>query len=160
MSTTSTMSYGGHPENQNWAQPGFQPPARSMSYGNIESMSQQFANPGLGIQSPDYPRRTSPYPYPTTIDTNHSNMHVTSLGSNAPAPLSAPILPNHHYNNYPPPWSSYNGGQTSAHDMPMPSRTLSGQWYGESGHLSQVQEEGVSPMAYSQHGVPQFYSGP
>ena len=152
------MSYGGHPENHNWAQPGFQPPTRSMSYGNIEGMPQQFSNSGLGIQPSEYPRRTSPYPYPTTIDTNHSNMHTTSLGPNAPAPLSAPIVPNHQY-NYPPPWNSYGGGQTSAHDMPLPSRTLSGQWYGEPGHLHQVQEESVSPMAYSHHGVPQFYSG-
>ncbi|KAF2689346.1 hypothetical protein K458DRAFT_439698 [Lentithecium fluviatile CBS 122367] len=159
MSTTSTMSYGAHPESHNWAPSNFQTPTRSMSYGNIEGLPQQYQNAGLGIQPPDYPRRTSPYPYPTTIDTNHNNMSSTSLGPQTPAPLSAPILPNHHY-NYPPPWNPYSGGQTSAHDMPLPSRTMSGQWYGEPGQLGQVQEESVSPMAYTHHGVPQFYSGP
>lgn len=159
ISSTSTMSYGPPSENQHWPQPGFQPPVRSMSYGNIEGLPQQYANAGLGIQTADFPRRPSPYPYPTTIDTTNTSLHTSSLGSATPGPLSAPILPNHHY-NYAPPWNPYSGGQTSAHDMPLPGRTLSGQWYGEPGPLSQVQEEGVPPMAFPGQGVSQFFSGP
>lgn len=49
--TSSTMSYG-HPESHTWGQqPGFQPPpTRSMSYGNIEGLPQQYPGQGLGIQ--------------------------------------------------------------------------------------------------------------
>ncbi|KAF1962845.1 hypothetical protein CC80DRAFT_98844 [Byssothecium circinans] len=141
MSSTSTMSYGNHPENHNWPpQPNFQPPTRSMSYGNIEGLPQQFPGHGLG-----------------TIDTNPSITHTT-LGSNSTAPLSAPIISNHQY-NYPPPWHSYDSGSAPVLDMPVPNRTMSGQWFGESGHLDQVQEEGAPPVTYSHHGLSEFYTG-
>lgn len=156
MSTTSNMSYGGHPENHGWPQPNFQPPTRSMSYGNIEGLPQQYSAQGLGIQQ-DYPRRTSPYPYPT-IDTNPSTIHSGATAGNSSAPLSAPILPNHQY-SYPPPWNPYGGMQNQAAEMPMPGRSMSAQWYSEPGQLDQVQEEGAPPMTYTHHGMSQFYSG-
>ncbi|CAI6261138.1 unnamed protein product [Periconia digitata] len=157
MSATSAMSYGGHPETPNWSsQQSFQPPSRSMSYGNIEGLPQQFPNQGLGLQphqpQHDFSRRTSPYPYTVSIDTNPSTIHTT-LGSNSTGPLSAPIIQNHQY-TYPPPWQAYGN------EMPMSSRSMSGQWFGDSGPLDQVQEEGA-PMAYNHHpGLQQLYSGP
>jgi hypothetical protein len=157
MSSTSNMSYGGHPDNHQWSQPNMPPPTRSMSYGHIEGLPQQFSNTGLGIQQQEYPRRTSPYPYPSTIDTNPATLHSTSLGSSTAAPLSAPIVPNHQY-NYPPAWSPY--GVQNGPDMPMPGRSMSAQWYNESGHLDQVQEEGAPPVTYGHHPMQQFYSGP
>ncbi|KAF2257128.1 hypothetical protein BU26DRAFT_36586 [Trematosphaeria pertusa] len=163
MSTSSTMSYGGQPDSHNWGAPGFQPPTRSMSYGNIEGIPQQYSNPGLGIQQHDYPRRTSPYPYPSTIDTSPSTLRSSSIGGHTSAPLSAPILPNQQY-SYPTPWNPYGGGPAPApapgHEMPAPSRSMSGQWYHEPGQLDQVQEEGGPPISYSHHGIQQFYSGP
>ncbi|KAJ8112492.1 hypothetical protein OPT61_g5152 [Boeremia exigua] len=154
MSTSSTMSYG-HPESHAWGQHSFQqPPTRSMSYGNIEGMSQQYASHGLGIQQ-DFGRRTSPYPYPTTIDTSQPTLHTTTIGGSTSGPLSAPVLQSHQF--YPPAWNSYEHNQVSP--MQMPGRSMSAQWYAEPGHLDQVQEESGPPMAYSQHGVPQYYSG-
>ncbi|KAF2873075.1 hypothetical protein BDV95DRAFT_490388 [Massariosphaeria phaeospora] len=158
MSTTSNLSYGAHQENPSWGQPNIQPPTRSMSYGNIEGLPPQYPGQGLGIQPHDYPRRTSPYPYPTTIDTSPSTLHSTTLGSSSSAPLSAPILPNQQY-TYPPTWGPYGGIQTPTNDMPMSGRSMSGQWYAEPGHLDQVQEEGAPPVSYSHHGLQQFYSG-
>ncbi|KAF2465878.1 uncharacterized protein BDR25DRAFT_80582 [Lindgomyces ingoldianus] len=158
MSTTSNMSYGGQHDNHSWAQPNLQPPTRSMSYGNIEGIPNQYPGSGLGIQQHDYPRRTSPYPYPTTIDTNTAIMHTTTLGDSSSAPLSAPILPNHQY-SYPQTWTPYGGLQNPTPDMPLPSRSMSAQWYGEPGHLDQVQEEGGPSMAYGHHNMQQFYSG-
>ncbi|PVI05996.1 hypothetical protein DM02DRAFT_56482 [Periconia macrospinosa] len=155
MSTPSTMSYGGHPEPQNWSsQQNFQPPVRSMSYGNIEGLPQQFPNQGLGLQHQpqqqhDFSRRTSPYPYAVSIDTNPSTIHTT-LGSNTAGPLSAPIIPNHQY-TYPPPWQAYGSGIAPVNEMPMSGRSMSGQWFGESGPLDQVQEEGALPVGYSLH---------
>ncbi|ORX97869.1 hypothetical protein BCR34DRAFT_496558 [Clohesyomyces aquaticus] len=159
MSTTSNMSYGGQHDSHNWAPSNLQPPTRSMSYGNIEGVAQQYSSAGLGIQNHDYPRRTSPYPYPTSIDTNPSTMHTTTMGGATSAPLSAPILPNHQY-GYPQPWTPYGGIHNSPHEMALPGRSMSGQWYGEPGQLDQVQEEAGPPMAYSHPGVQQFYSGP
>jgi len=154
MSTSSTMSYG-HQDGHWSQQPSFQPPARSMSYGNIEGLPQQYPGQGLGIQHENY-RRTSPYPYPATIDTNPATVHATTLGSSSSAPLSAPVVPNHSY--YPPTWSSYD--PMSNHGPPMPSgRSMSAQWYAEPGHLDRVQEEATPPMAYTQQALPQFYSG-
>jgi hypothetical protein len=127
-----------------------------MSYGNIEGIPQQYPGHGLGIQH-DYPRRTSPYPYPTTIDTNPSIAHATTLGSSSSAPLSAPIVPNHSY--YPPTWNSYDNMPHHGTPMPMPGRSMSAQWYAEPGHLDRVQEEATPPLAYNHQGLPQFYSG-
>ncbi|KAF2635031.1 hypothetical protein P280DRAFT_203222 [Massarina eburnea CBS 473.64] len=159
MSSTSTMSYGAHPDGHNWPPPpNFQPPTRSMSYGNIEGLPQQFPGQNLGVQQHDYPRRTSPYPYPCTIDTDPSILHTT-LGSSSSAPLSAPIVSTHQY-TYAPPWLPYSNGHTPGHDMPVPNRTMSGQWFGEPGHLDQVQEESAPPVGYSDHGLPEYYSGP
>lgn len=156
MSTSSTMSYG-HPEGHAWGpQPPFQPPpTRSMSYGNIEGLPQQYHGQGLGIQQ-DFGRRTSPYPYPTSIDTNQPIVHTTTMGGSTSGPLSAPVLQSHQF--YPPAWNAYQQNQMSP--MHIPSRSISAQWYAEPGHLGQVQEEGAPPMAYTQHGVPQYYSGP
>lgn len=156
MSTSSTLSYG-HPENHAWGgQSAFQqPPTRSMSYGNIEGLPPQYPNSGLGIQHQDFARRNSPYPYPTSIDTNQPALHTTTMGGSTSGPLSAPVLQSHQF--YPPAWNSYEQNQMSP--MQMSGRSMSGQWYAESGHLDQVQEEGGPPMAYSQHGVPQYYSG-
>ncbi|KAF1941951.1 hypothetical protein EJ02DRAFT_185427 [Clathrospora elynae] len=156
MSTSSTMSYG-HQDGHWGQQPPFQPPTRSMSYGNIEGISHQYPGQGLGIQH-DYPRRTSPYPYPTTIDTNTSTIHATTLGGGSTsAPLSAPIVPNHSY--YPPTWTSYDGVPNHGPPMPVSGRSMSAQWYAEPGHLDRVQEEATPPMAYNHNGLPQFYSG-
>lgn len=155
MSTSSTMSYG--QQDGHWGQqPPFQPPARSMSYGNIEGLPQQYPGQGLGIQH-DYPRRTSPYPYPTSIDTNVATVHATTIGGATAAPLSAPIIPNHSY--YPPSWNSYDPVPSHGPPMPMSGRSMSGQWYAETGHLDRVQEEGAPPMTYNHNGIPQFYSG-
>lgn len=153
--TSSTMSYG-HPESHTWGQqPGFQPPpTRSMSYGNIEGLPQQYPGQGLGIQQ-DFGRRTSSYPYPTTIDTSQPPSHPATMGGSTSGPLSAPVLQSHQF--YPPAWNSYEHNQMSP--MQAPGRSMSGQWYAEPGHLDQVQEEGGPPIAYSQHGVPQYYSG-
>ncbi|KAF1852147.1 uncharacterized protein K460DRAFT_271568 [Cucurbitaria berberidis CBS 394.84] len=154
MSTSSTMSYG-HQDGHWGQQPPFQPPTRSMSYGNIEGASQQYPGHGLGIQH-EFPRRTSPYPYPASIDTNPATVHATTLGASTAAPLSAPIVPNQPY--YPPSWNSYEpvpGGPP----MSMPGRSMSAQWYPEPGHLDRVQEEGAPPMAYNHNGMQQFYSG-
>lgn len=148
MSTSSTMSYG-HPENHAWSQqPPFQPPpTRSMSYGNIEGLQPQYSNHGLGIQQQDFARRTSPYPYPTSIDTSQPTLHTTTMGGSTSGPLSAPVLQSNQF--YPPAWNSYDQNQVSP--MQISSRSMSGQWYAEPGHLDQVQEEGGPPMAYSQH---------
>jgi hypothetical protein len=155
MSTSSTMSYG-HQEAHWGQQPSFQPPSRSMSYGNIEGLPQQYPGQGLGIQHENY-RRTSPYPYPTTIDTNPSTIHATTIGASTAAPLSAPVVPNHSY--YPAPWSSYDAMPNRGPPMPTAGRSMSVQWYGEPGHLDRVQEEVTPPMAYHHQGLPQFYSG-
>ena len=159
LSTNSTLSYG-H-QDSNWGQqapfqPPFQPPTRSMSYGNIEGVPQPYPGQGLGIQH-DYSRRTSPYPYPTSIDTNQPTLHTTTLGSSTSAPLSAPIVPSHAY--YPPTWNSYDPGSNQGTPIPMTGRSMSAQWYAEPGHLDRVQEEGVPPLAYNQQGMPQFFSG-
>lgn len=155
MSTSSTMSYS-HQDSHWGHQPPFQPPTRSMSYGNIEGLPQQYPGQGLGIHH-DFPRRTSPYPYPTSIDTNPGSANATTLGGSTSAPLSAPIIPNHQY--YPPTWNSYDAASNQAPPVPMPGRSMSAQWYAESGHLDRVQEEGAPPMAYNHHGMQQFYSG-
>lgn len=150
MSTSSTMSYG-H-QDGHWAQqPAFQPPSRSMSYGNIEGL-QQYPGQGLGIQNENF-RRTSPYPYPTTIDTNSTVHATTTLGSSGP--LSAPVAPNNSY--YPPAWSSYD--TMPNHGLPLPStgRSMSAHWFAEPGHLNRVQEEVTPAMAFNQQGLPQFY---
>jgi hypothetical protein len=155
MSTSSTMSYG-HPESNPWGQhPSFQPPpTRSMSYGNIEGIPQQYSSQGLGIQQ-DFGRRTSPYPYPSSIDTSQPASHTTTMGGLTSGPLSAPVLQSHQF--YPPAWNSYEQNQMSP--MQIPGRSMSAQWYTEPGHLDQVQEEGGPPLTYNQHGVPQYYSG-
>ncbi|KAH4216220.1 hypothetical protein HBH98_112350 [Parastagonospora nodorum] len=153
MSTSSTMSYG-HPENHSWGQqPPFQPPTRSMSYGIIEGISQPYSGQGLGIQQhQDFPRRTSPYPYPSSIDTNTA----TTVGGSTSAPLSAPVAQNQFY---PPGFNMYDGMQPQGGPMQMPGRSMSVQWYSEPSHLDRVQEEGVPPVAYSQHGMQHYYSG-
>jgi hypothetical protein len=156
MSSASNMSYGGPHEPSGWASTGMPPPTRSMSYGNIEGLPQHYANHGLGIHHPEHPRRTSPYPYPTTIDTNHSSIPITTLGSTTPAPLSAPVIPNQQY-GYSQPWNHPIGGLPHQHDAP--GRSMSAQWYGEPGHLHQVQEESSSPTSYAHHGMQQYYSG-
>lgn len=157
MSTSSTMSYG-HSENHPWApQPSFQPPARSMSYGNIEGLSHPYSGQGLGIQHHDFSRRTSPYPYPTTIDTSAATTHATTVGSSTVAPLSAPIVTNQYY---PPAWNSYDGGQNQGPPMQMPGRSMSVQWYSEQGQLGRVQEEGAPPVSFTPQGMQQYYSGP
>lgn len=154
MSTSSTMSYG-H-QDSHWGQhPPFQAPARSMSYGNIEGLQQQYPGHGLGIQH-EYPRRTSPYPYPTTIDTTPATIHSTTIGGSTSAPLSAPIVPNHSF--YPPTWNSYDTLPSQGPPMPISGRSMSAQWYAEPGHLDRVQEEGAVPLAYNHHGISQFYS--
>jgi hypothetical protein len=151
LSTSSTISYG-H-QDGHWAQQHtFQPPARSMSYGNIEGVPHQYPGQGLSIQH-DYPRRTSPYPYPTTIDTSSSTVNTTTLGGSTSAPLSAP----HSY--YPPAWPSYDSLPSHGPPISSTGRSMSAQWYAEPGHLDRVQEEGTSPMAYNHSGLPQFYSG-
>jgi len=154
MSTSSTMSYG-HQDGHWGQQPPFQPPTRSMSYGNIDSLPQQYPGQGLGIQHEHY-RRTSPFPYPTTIDTNPSTVHATTLGGSTSAPLSAPVVPNHSY--YPPTWSSYDAMPNHGPPMSSVARSMSAQWYTEPGQLDRVQEEATPPMAYN-HALPQFYSG-
>ncbi|KAJ4297498.1 hypothetical protein N0V90_005390 [Kalmusia sp. IMI 367209] len=154
MSTSSTMSYSNHQDNPNWVPQNFQPPSRSMSYGNIEGLPQQFQNHSIGAPPHEY-RRTAPYPYPTTIDTSSSVIHSTTLGPNTSAPLSAPIVTGNPY-HYPPPWNPYAGGQNPGHDGHLQSRPIGGQWYAEPGHLGQVQEEGAPPMTYNHHGMPHY----
>ncbi|KAH8730452.1 hypothetical protein GQ44DRAFT_443273 [Phaeosphaeriaceae sp. PMI808] len=157
MSTSSTMSYG-HPDNHSWgAQAPFQPPGRTMSYSHIEGLTTQYPPQGLGIQNHDFHRRTSPYPFPTSIDTSSSSIHPTTVGGSTSAPLSAPIVPNQYY---PPTWSSFEGIPPQGPQMQMPGRSMSVQWYGEGGHLDRVQEEGAPPVGYNQHGLQQYYSGP
>lgn len=157
MSTSSTMSYG-HGDGHPWgAQPPFQPPARSMSYGNIEGLSQPYPGQGLGIQQHDFSRRTSPYPYPTTIDTSAATTHATTAGSSTAAPLSAPIVPNQYYS---PAWNQYDGVQNQGPPMQMPGRSMSVQWYSEPGQLDRVQEEGAPPVSFNPQGMQQYYSGP
>ncbi|EMD64200.1 hypothetical protein GGP41_006638 [Bipolaris sorokiniana] len=154
MSTSSTMSYG--PQDGHWGQqPSFQPPARSMSYGNIEGLPHQYPGQGLGIQNDNY-RRTSPYPFPATIDTNPSTIHATTLSSSGPAPLSAPVAPNHSY--YPPTWTSYDTMPSHGAPIPSSARSMSAHWFAEPGHLDRVQEEATPPVGFGQSGVPQFYS--
>ncbi|KAL6710849.1 hypothetical protein ACN47E_007906 [Coniothyrium glycines] len=155
MSTSSTMSYG-HQDNHWNAQQTYQQPTRSMSYGNIEGLAQQYPSQGLGIHH-EFARRTSPYPYPTSIDTSTSTMHATTVGGSTSAPLSAPVVPNQSY--YPQSWNSYDAAPHQGPQMPMPGRSMSAQWYSEPGHLDRVQEEGVAPMTFHQPGMPQFYSG-
>jgi hypothetical protein len=157
LSTSSTMSYG-HPEGHSWGgHPPFQPPTRSMSYGNIEGIPHQYAGQGLGIQHQDYTRRTPPYPYPTSLDTNPATIHATTMSATTSAPLSAPIVPNHQY--YPPTWNTFEGAQNQGPHMSVPGRSMSVQWYAEPGHLDRVQEEGAAPAGYGHPGVQQFYSG-
>lgn len=160
MSTSSTMSYG-HQDNHSWgAQPPFQAPTRSMSYGNIEPQSQPYPGQGLGIQHHDFPRRTSPYPYPTSIDTNAATMHATTVSGSSSGPFSAPIVPNHPFYPPTPSWNTYEGAHSQGPPMQAPGRSMSMQWnYPEPGHLDRVQEEGAPPVGYSQHGMPQYYSG-
>jgi hypothetical protein len=156
MSTSSTMSYG-HPDGHTWSgQPPFQPPTRSMSYGNIEGLPHHYQAQGLGIQHHDYPRRAPSYPYPTSIDTNPGNIHATTISGSTTAPLSAPIVPNHQF--YPPTWNQFEGVQHQGAAMQLPGRSMSAQWYGEPGHLDRVQEEG-GPVGFNPQGVPQYYSG-
>ncbi|KAF2749209.1 hypothetical protein M011DRAFT_399049 [Sporormia fimetaria CBS 119925] len=152
MSSTSHMPYGRPGDQQAWTQPQV-PPTRSMSYGNIEGLPQQFANSSLGTQQQDYPRRTPTYPYP--IDTNPSTVQAASLSGTAPAPLSAPLLSNQQF-GYPPPWNQYGSHQPAGHDMQ--GRSMSAQWFQEPGRLDRVQEEAPVPILYSQP-LPQFYSG-
>jgi hypothetical protein len=151
MSTSSTMSYG-HQDGHWSQQPSFQPPSRSMSYGNIEGLPHQYPGQGLGIQSDNY-RRTSPYPYPTTIDTSASTVHATTLSSSGPAPLSAPVA-----SYYPPNWTSYDAMPNHVPPIPSSGRSMSAHWFAEPGHLDRVQEEATPAMGFNQPGVPQFYS--
>jgi len=123
----------------------------------VESASNDADVLGCRDSSSDYPRRASPYPYPTSIDTSSSTVHATTLGSSTNAPLSAPIVPNHSY--YPPTWNSYDAAPNHGPPMPMPGRAMSAQWYAEPSHLDRVQEEGAPPMAYNHQGMQQFYSG-
>lgn len=156
MSTSSTMSYG-PPEGHPWAgQPPFQPPTRSMSYGNIEGLPPQYQGQGLGIHH-DYPRRAPSYPYPANIDTNQAIAHTATIPGSTSAPLSAPIVSNQQF--YPPPWNNYEGMQSHGPPMHAPGRSMSAQWYAEPGHLDRVQEEGAPPASYNSHGVQQYYSG-
>jgi hypothetical protein len=90
MSTSSTMSYG-HQDSHWGQQPPFQPPTRSIRYGLIEGLPQQYSGEGLGIQHENY-RRTSPYPYPTTIKTDSSTKHATVVGGRVPN-NGPPMLP-------------------------------------------------------------------
>lgn len=157
MSTSSTMSYS-HQDSRAWSQqPPFQAPTRSMSYGNIEGLPQQYPGQGLGILQHDYSRRNSPYPYAVSIDTNSSVMHASTLPGSTAGPLSAPIVTNNQF--YPPAWSSYEGMPNQGLPMQLPGRSMSAQWYTESAQLGRVQEEGAPPMTYNQHGIPQYYSG-
>jgi hypothetical protein len=156
MSTSSTMSYS-HGDHHTWnAQSQFQPPARSMSYGNIEGLSQPYPGQGLGIQHPDFARRNSPYPYPSSIDTTSAAIHATTMGGATSAPLSAPVVPNQYY---PPTWNTYEGVQSQGPPMQAPGRSMSVQWYSEPGHLGRVQEEGAPPVGYNPQSMQQFYSG-
>ncbi|KAL5116071.1 hypothetical protein ACEQ8H_006083 [Pleosporales sp. CAS-2024a] len=149
MSTSSTMSYG-HSDSHPWGQqPPFQPPTRSMSYGNIEGLTQLYAGQGLDIQQHDFPRRNSPYSFPTSIDTNHATILAATIGGSTPAPLSAPVVPNQYY---PATWNTYEGVQ-------VPGRSMSMQWYPDSNHLDRVQEEGAPPVGYNQLELQQYYSG-
>ncbi|KAJ4356001.1 uncharacterized protein N0V89_004027 [Didymosphaeria variabile] len=150
----TTMSYGSHQDNQNWAPPNFQPPSRSMSYGNIEGLPQHYQNQPLGVAPHEY-RRTAPYPFPTTIDTSPAAIHSNTIGPHSSAPLSAPIVSGNAY-NYPPPWNPYQGSQNPGHEGPVQSRAIGGHWYTEPGHLGQVQEEGAPPMAYGHQGMSHF----
>ncbi|KAL5370842.1 hypothetical protein PMIN04_009566 [Paraphaeosphaeria minitans] len=143
-----------HQEHHDWAPQNFQPPSRSMSYGNIEGLPQHFQNQPLGVPSHEY-RRPAPYPFPTTLDTSATAIHSTTLGPHSSAPLSAPILSGNPY-HYPPPWNPYHGGQNARPEGAVQSRTMGGHWYTEPGHLGQVQEEGAPPMTYSHHAMSHF----
>ena len=154
ISTSSTMSYGSHQDSQNWATQNFQPPSRSMSYGNIEGLPQHFQNHHLGVQPQEY-RRAASYQYPTTIDTSQAVLHSTKLGPHSAAPLSAPIVSGNPY-NYPPPWNPYSGNPGAGHEGPLQSRPMGGQWYPEPAQLSQVQEEGAPPMTFGHHQLSHF----
>lgn len=159
VSTTSNLSYGGPHDSHNWNQPNLQPPTRSMSYGLIEGLPHHYSSQAMGATQQDFPRRTPPYPYPTTIDTTSSILHSTTVGDGVSAPLSAPILPNQQF-GYTQPWNPYGGVQSAAHEVPMQGRSMSAQWFAEPTHLDQVQEEGGPPMTYSHHPMQQYYSGP
>jgi len=156
MSSSSTMSYG--QQDSHWSQqPAFQPPARSMSYGNIEGLAQQYPGQGLGIQH-DYSRRTSSFPYPISIDTTQgTTVHATTMGVATATPLSAPIVPSQSF--CPLSWNSYDPVPNQGSSIPSAGPSMSGQWFAESGPLDRVQEEGASPLTYSYHGIPQFFSG-
>jgi hypothetical protein len=151
------MSYG-HAESHAWAgQPSFQPPARSMSYGNIDGVPHQYAAQGLSMPHHDYPRKTSPYPYPTTIDTNLATIQTTKMGGATSAPLSAPVVPSHQF--YPPTWNTFEGTHHNGPSITAPGRSMSVQWYAEPGSLDRVQEEVGPSVAYSHQDMQQFYSG-
>ncbi|OCL11864.1 hypothetical protein AOQ84DRAFT_286339 [Glonium stellatum] len=152
MSSTSNMSYGAHHDGQGWVQP-----TRSMSYGNIEGLPQQFPGQHLGTQH-DYRGRNSPYHYPPSIETSAGPMHASGASESSSGPLSAPIVTQalHNY-SYPPAWNPYvMHGQTS--DVSSQGRSVTGPWYAEPTALGQVEEETVPPMQYQ--GLPNYYSGP
>ena len=157
MSASSTMSYGPADSHAWTGQQSFQPPPRSMSYGNVDGMQHQYAAPGMSMPNHEYPRKISPYPFPTTIDTNSASIQATTMGSGTSAPLSAPVVPSHQF--YPPTWNTFEGAHNSNMSIPaVPGRSMSMQWYAEPGHLDRVQEEVVPPVAYNHQGMQQFYS--
>lgn len=152
MSSTSNMSYGAHHDGQGWVQP-----TRSMSYGNIEGLPQQFPGQHLGTQH-DYRGRNSPYNFSPSIETSAGPMHASSIPESSSGPLSAPIVTQSIQNySYPPTWNPYvMHGQSS--DVSGQGRSLTEQWYAEPTALGQVEEEAVPPMQYQ--GLPNYYSGP
>lgn len=151
MSTTSNMSYGPHHDGQGWA-----PPTRSMSYGNIEGLSQHFPNQHLATQH-DYRGRSSPYSYPSQIETP-GPMHGTSHPESA-GPLSAPIVHSTPNYGYPPAaWNPYAMHGTSNEIPGQQGRSMTGHYFTEPTALGQVEEETVPPMQ-QYHGLPHFYSG-
>jgi hypothetical protein len=155
MSTTSTMSYGAPHEGQNWVQP--VQPTRSVSYGNIDGVPQQFHNQHL-VSPQDYRGRASPYNYPPSIDTSAGHAQGATHPDTS-APLSAPLLPHSAQSyGYAQNWSPYTL-HSSGNDYPGHGRQVGGPWYTEPTHLGQVEEETGPPLQYSNH-PPAFYSGP
>lgn len=128
-----------------------------MSYGNIEGLP-QYAGHTLPSQH-DHRGRTSPYPYPPSLDTHSGHVHGAGHGNSSSGPLSAPIIAHSAQPyGYPQTWNPY-AMHSAGPDIPTQGRSMSAQWYSEPTPLGQVQEEGGPQMTFG-HGMQNFYSGP
>jgi hypothetical protein len=122
-------------------------PSRSMSFGNVEGLSQSYSN--HYPFRPDYKSSSTSGVYPHPIITSHASSVATMS-----APSSAISEPKSMHTGYgaPPTWNAgYMGNNIG--DMPRKSSQSFPTWYGEPGHLAQVDEEAPphhfeEPMIY------------